>query len=287
MSKITPSSDKQELSVPTGGLPSLAQPVDAVPDYMKDAPTGLEEVGQYVVPPRLKVVQPLSDSELRAQHPAGCVVLTPSLVRVAGMQQDNPNEGEPFLFTPLFFFVEWSTWNPRNVQPMIVDRTFDPKHEIALKAVDSKRRFETLEGQKTPDGKDFVLRHVEALNFIIAIHTPELVGLPCLLSYSRGDHRFGSNFCNLIRMRRNVPIYGGVYEGKVGLRKNNEGEWFGITPSNPPEGVTPLVPEALFDGFKEFHLQMAEAHENRLIRPDYEEDVTEGQVVADADAPTF
>jgi len=118
----------------------------SAPDFMHGAPRGTEELGHYVIPARLKIVQKQSSDELLQEFGQGYVIIMKgdgSAEEVAKMKFDekgNPVSSEGFNFVPLFFFVEYVCWNPiqlKGVAPAIRSRSLDPRSEVALKAKSS------------------------------------------------------------------------------------------------------------------------------------------------------
>ena len=243
----------------------------ALPGFMQESEgLGMEELGKFVVPPRIRVVQALSDMELRDAFPLGTVVILPQRVPVAEMVDEET--GEPFHFTPLFFFPEWVTWNPiasKGVLPAIVERTVDPNSPLVAKTQNPKLWTEdclTFPGEN--------IRHVEHLNFVVLILGDHpLASTPVILSFARGEHKAGMSFNALIKMRK--ALVGCNFMGVVGHRTNNKGDWFGIDVANPAgdSGIPPFVQdEETFENLKALHLELKEAHANQLIRVDYEDD---------------
>lgn len=266
------------------GLITREQAALAIPDYMlaDDVDTGVEAMVQYVVPPRLKIVQKTSDNELQNEFPAGSVLLVPQKKLIARMHYDGPKsiEGETFLFTPLFFFTEFIEYNPiqmRGQLPTIRERSFDPSSALAARARDVK-------ACKTPcpQNTTYTCHAVECLNFIIAIKEEGRSWLDssiCIMTFQRGEFRTGTALITLITGRRIrgkvAPLYGGVYAAKVpgSQRENEQGSWYGFDINNPdPEVHGPAfhLPED-FAAMKQLYTQYKELFDKKLIRPDYDD----------------
>jgi hypothetical protein len=264
--------------------------IGSMPAFMQGSDLGVEDLGQYVIPPRLKVLQPLSDREtFLSKFDVGDVIAVPQMVLVAPTvkdEKDKPTEdGEPFHFIPVFFFPEWCLWNPiqtRGTLPAIVARTTDPTSTIAAKS-----RSPALWNEPCPEAPEFMCRYVEHLNFVIVIlGDHDLTGIPVIMSFSRAEHRRGSNFASLIKMRK-APLYGCQFEARVGPRSNNKGHWYGIDVTNPSgdSGIEPFVQEKdVFGHLEGLHLEYKKAHEDAKIRVDYEDTLDEpSDTVADED----
>lgn len=250
----------------------VAKPIyEQVPDWMRqEQALGIEDLSQYIVPPRMKVVQKTSLPPFDELFAPGEVCVVPQMVRVAGMQE--AKVGQPFYFVPLLFFPEWLLTNPIELKgsvPFIRARTADPNSPMCAKS-----RNPALWSERCPENPEYDMRYVECLNFVILLHGDhELAGVPVCMSFAKAEHRSGSNFAALIKMRR-APIYGCQFMGVVGSRQNAKGAWFGIDIVNPDgeSGVTPFVQEQdRFGRYKEMHLELKKAHEESKIRVDYED----------------
>ena len=192
------------------------------------------------------------------------------------------NEGTPFLFTPVFFFPEWCVWNPLELKdklPMIRERTFDPQNPIAKKARDPQLRFEPF-----PDNPQYKLRYVEHLNFVIMLDPSHEFGAqPIILTFCRGEHVAGSRLCSAITMRK-APLYGCVFEGRVGTpRANERGSWYGLDARNP-ESSSPWVEKGRFEAHKAIHEEFKALHADAKVRVDYDKD-SEADPAATAEGP--
>jgi len=242
----------------------------ALPDYMQsvaEAERGLDTLKQYVRPPSFKVIQKSSGSDLLAQFGEGDLIVTPDTVLYRQMLHEGPTKadwkGEPFRFTPVFFFAEWCCWNPiqmKGTLPAVRERTMDPKHEIAVKARDKNLRLAPC-----PENNNFKIHYVEHLNFIVALHDGPYAGTGVAMSFSRASHRHGVRLCNLIQMRK-APIYGCVFQGKVIWEQNNMGDWWAVVAENPElESGSPWVLQELFEGFKAQHLEFKGLHDRLIV----------------------
>lgn len=224
---------------------------------------GDENMGDYIRPPRIKIVQAQAGEPYDQFNP-GDVVLTPQCLLVAEYDKAT-RKGAPWLFVPVYFYPEWCTWNPLGAdEPMIAERTFDPKHEIAIKA-----QSPDTWNEKREDGQE--VRHTEHLNFIVAPLSQEFQGLQFAMSFVRGEMKSGVNLCSLIRMR-NAPMFGQVFEATAGHRKNSKGNWYGIDCSIPKTAPLFVDNEDLYKSLKMLHLKFKDAHEKQGgIQVDYED----------------
>ena len=249
-----------------------------LPGFMaSDLEMGVSELKKFIIPPRLKVVQPLSGEQYTEKFNSGDVVLAPQLVLVAPIIMDSVTKrptksGQPFNFVPVFFFPEYLAWNPlesKGTLPAVRERSLDPQSDIARKARNPQTREEPC-----PEVAKAVIRYQEHLNFIMMLMgTGDTAGIPVVMSFSRGEHRSGTNLASLIAMRR-APIFGCVFEATSRLRTNSKGAWYGLDITNPSvsSGINPVITdETRYTLLKNLHLEMKTAHANNLIVVDHDD----------------
>lgn len=249
------------------------------PAWLTETDSGVDNLAQFIVPPRLKIVQPTS--KLVDDFTMGDVLLMPQKMRVTGLQLDEKKRlgknSDSILFTPLFFFAEYCVWNPlEDKSQMIIESTYDQTSEIAQRARDYKRRREP---HPTLEGKYITYR--EHLNFIVLMHLEGFNVLPCLMSFAGAEHRSGTNFAAMIKMRM-APMYACQFTFKVASRENDRGRWYGLDIENPTEQLGGFVNEQMFSVTKKFYADLKAAHEARNIRVEHDvddSDILEGQVV--------
>jgi len=249
-------------------------PVSQLPKFMKDETVlGLDTLKQYVVPPRIKVVQKASSAELLKVFSPGDVILAPMNATVVELSRDTkgrPVEGAiaKFLIVPLFFYPEWVTWNPielKGKEPAIKYRTIDVTDPIVTKSRNANLRTEAILGQEAAGLR---IRHVEHLNYVVLLYKHALGTEPAILSFARGEHSAGSKFAGLIKMRK-APIYGCVFEVSSNMRHGTLGDWYGLDTANP-ETEAPWVNEEDFETFKHLHEEFAKYHKEARLQTQLE-----------------
>ena len=250
--------------------------VPQLPAYMQsDGVAGLEDLAQFVIPPRIKIVQKQARQELLDLFAPGDVILSPANAVIIEQIRDNKGRIKEdsvaqFNIVPLFFYAEWATLNPielRGSESMIRYRTTDPTDPIVQKA-----RNENLREEPHPEDVKLSIRHVEFLNFIVQLVDHPLEGTPALLSFAKGEWIAGSNWASLIKMR-NAPLYGSVFTATVALRPGKFGEWYGLNMTNPYTRV-PWVSEEEYAKFKALHEEFVEHHRVSRLKANLEEDPT-------------
>lgn len=243
-----------------------------IPDFMRDAELGTHDLANFVTPPRAKVVQAQSGPPLSDMFHPGDVIAVPIMQMIAPM---NADDGTLFVIVPVFFYPEWCQWNPlelKGTAPAIVARSLDPRSDLARKCKDSTKFREPH-----PEMPGLFVRNVEHLNFVCSLMSNDsMFGMPLILSFSRGEHRSGSNFAALIRLRK-APMYGCQFVAQVPKKKraNQKGQWFGIDIMNPPEGIDSYVrDEELFKSLQAEYERMRDAHARGVLVVDHDEDST-------------
>lgn len=236
------------------------------PSYLPaatESQAGTQLLTDFIVPPRLKIVQPQSDAELKKNFSEGTIVLSPQMIEIPA----------PFTFTPILFYPEWITWNPRKLShlPVIRERTLDPTSQLVQKCRNPALWSEPC--PEDPNNPKNNLRHCEHLVFIVVIHGVEgLENTPVVISFSRSEHSSGQSFATLLKMR-NADIFACNFDAFCNHRKNTDGNWYGLDIRNPGE-VPPWVSEEEYNRFKALHEMYLKAHESRTLRADLSEGST-------------
>jgi hypothetical protein len=252
----------------------------AMPDYLRQEQNlGTQDLNDYIVPPRMKVVQKQSDDKLLSSFGAGDIIIVPNMQAVAALERDTkgrPTGDAPgFKFVPLFFFPEWCTWNPIEMKGNLLairERTLDPKSRLAMLARDADHRVASC-----PENANYKIKHVEHLNFLVMLVDHELSGQPIVMSFARAEHAAGRRLASLIKMRK-APIFGCVFEGHSAQRSNQQGDWWGVDVTNPSVETSPWVPQDQFEVFKQLHSELQAAHESSKLRVNYD-DPQEGPTI--------
>lgn len=266
--------------------PSGGALVPSIPEYMReDAGAGLQDVQDYVIVPRLKIVQKQASEELLSKFNVGDVILVPLqqliVPRPVDARGKPSGEASTFDFSIVFFFAEWCTWNPislKGVEPAILYRTVNPKDPVVAKAKNPALREErhpTIKGEK--------VHHCEHLNFVIVMQGEEreLLSEPTLITFARGEHRVGAKLCSLARMRQSA-VYGGVYTATLAKRSNQKGEWWGLDVQNGD--TKQWVDEEEYPRLRALHEQYAELHRNAKLVANYDDEPIDVDAGADDDA---
>lgn len=247
----------------------------AAPQFISaEGQIGTEDLGKYIVPPRIKLMQKqVLDSELAELFGEGDVITIPDRSLICEMERDSKSkptgESPGFLFVPLFFFVEWCAWNPLSMKgsaPAIRERSCDPSSALAQKC-----RTPALRQEPHPDNPQAFISNVEQLNFLIAIQGNGALDIPPLLTFSRGSYMRGSAFCSVLRLRK-APIFGCVFQANLVHEQNAKGDWWAIAVSNPSGKDSPWVTDKeKFKEYNKIHDGLVKAHMEGSIHADYEE----------------
>ncbi len=248
--------------------------VSGVQDILKfTEDTSLEALQEYVIVPFVKVIQGMSDQELKDTFGEGSAVLRPGDIKIAA-------KNEPFLFVPLFFFTMYRKWADRKDTQMIMESSYDPNSDIAKLSRDPDRREQVYEGDEgKPEKEQRKYRYVEHLCFIGLLYDGVQAGERCLISFQKGDFRVGRAFASGAQMRKvvvneetgekaRVPLWAQVWQMKSTLRERNENKWWGLDAKNPPEGIDAMIPPDKYQDHSAAHQELAKAHKANLIRID-------------------
>lgn len=240
-----------------------------VPDFMReDRQLGTEDMTKFIIPPRLVIVQPLSNAPLDKYAP-GTPVIMPSEVAIGTFDKADMCLAEPMIGIPVFFFPEWTIDNPHKLKKQlgaIRDRTFDPESELALRAQNPKlREF------PCPEDPNEKCKYVTRLHFIVYMLSAQIPE-PVIITFKSAEMRSGMALNSLIKARK-APIFGCKFAFDIGFRSNDKGKWYGIDCSNPPENIGGWVDNSeLYQTLKEEHLKFKAAHESKLIQPDFSDE---------------
>ena len=174
-------------------------------------------MNQYCKPPRLKIVQALTAEPFKPPFTDKDAVVIPQMIKVGG-------DGEPFSFTPIYFFPSWACWNPLKMKatlPAIREWSTDPNTEVARKA----RKFIK---EPCPENAELQLRYCEHHSWYCMIHDVEdLKDLPVIFPFVRGGISASQNLIGLIQTRKS-PKYACRFQAIVADHKGKEGNWYGF-----------------------------------------------------------
>jgi hypothetical protein len=265
---------------------SLARvgPVET-PDWLMEVQDddSLDNLEQYRILPRAKVIQAMTKKEVKDQFGEGSLIMVPGTLLATDKQS--------FDFVPVFFFTEFQVRSDRSdkVNPFIWERTFDETSEIAKRSRNKDLREEVYPGG-TAD-KPWKKRWVETLNFCGYIYGDhDQRGTPLVLTFARGEFSKGRAWINAIMSRKvrgvRVPLWCQVWTISTGYREFGEKKWYGIDFENPEN---PWIQADEKEAFKGFYQELKNDFEKKRILVDHGENDdgdTEVEVeVATGDAP--
>ena len=270
-----------------------------VPDWMvtKKEDSGIELMGRYVSPPRLKIVQGQSKQDLKQEFGESAIIMAPENRLVVGpITKDSPinpasgkREGGKIRCVPLFFFPEFLLTNPLGVPGLsfIRERTQDPESKIARLCVGRK------EGREFPCPEDpsKMCKYSESLNFIVAIWEPGDFPEPALITFRAGSWIEGANWCKILKMmnQKQLPMYSQVFEINVGPRNKDQFDYyaFNVRSALQPNGLPELVcnpayadgGQAWFEHAQALHREFKQNHSDKVLQVavDDEEAVSAGE----------
>ena len=233
---------------------------------VEQQPQGLEGLSDIVRPSFVKIVQNMTEEALVDEFGIGAIILTPDRRLIS-----SGGEAGGVAFVPLLYYTEWvkmTSIKLKNVEPMIVERSFDPQSTVAKKA--SSERTWSEPHPNHPNDEKYNYRYCENLNFIIKFIEEDLMDVePVLLTLNRTSFVTGQKLAKLALARKH-SLFGGVY---LLSTRTREGEYTPkmYTVENHP--ITPWVTDqALFEQLKKAHEDYDQKLKDRLIVADYDED---------------
>lgn len=258
--------------------------VEALMQYEED--NSLQSLQEYVIVPFLKIIQGMSEQDLKDKFGEGSAIVRPGDIKIA-------DKTLKFLFVPLFFFTMFRQWADRTDTQMIIESTYDPNSSLAKAARDSERREQVYEEDIDKDPKkQRKYRFVEHLCFVGLIYDGELSGERCMISFQKGDFRVGRAFASGAQMRKviiddkgtkqQVPLWAQVWEMGVSLRDRNGNKWWGFDPVNPPEGIEAIISPDDFTAHHEAYEELAKAHASNKLRVDGDDSDPDEKEVPDS-----
>lgn len=259
--------EKKDMSENQVSVPATSEVI--VPDYLNnfEGATGVESLSEFVKPPRMKIVQKQAGDALLENYSVGDVILTPANSLMV-------SKNEPVSFAPIFFFPEWCTWAPyelKDTMDAILERTVDPNDPLVRKCRNPKLREEPC-----PGNEKYMVRHCEHLNYVVLVLDGPAAGTTAVMSFFRAQHQDGTNFAQLIKMRKSgVPLYAMQFELKSYNKQYGGNSWWGLRVQNP-QGMAPFATAEEFEVRKSMFEELSKAHESGAVSVDFSDDTVEG-----------
>lgn len=251
--------------------------VNANPNFLDaytEEDTSLDALKEHRTVPRFKIIQPTTEEELKNTFGVGSAIVRPGDALICKHSGNtNMQALESFDFVPLFFFVEWNKWRDlKGTGDMVLDKSFDPSSDVAVRSKNKDTRKEAYLGQEAMadnDANKMYYQYVEHLRFVGIIYGEHpLAGTPVTLSFERGEWGQGKNFISAVSLRRRqttdeetgakvakpIPLWSQVWRMKTvyhnpdALRK-----WYGFAFEAAPESlIKPQEAAGMFGLHKEF-----------------------------------
>lgn len=246
------------------------------PDFMKGlAPSelGTELMGQYISPPRMKLVQSQSGQELRQQFPESSIIAVPALKEISAPIdfKNGMKESQSIRVVPLFFYPEFVLMSPFGIDPFLRERSTDPQSPLAAKcrALPFEKR-----SIPCPEDPNQVCKYKEVMNFIVAVLHPHGFEDPLLISFSGSAFTEARNWCKLAKVPRGIPLYGQVFDLSCSPRKKDKFNWYGwnVRAATAENGLLEFITdEPFFNWLRDQHTMFAEGYADGLLQANYED----------------
>lgn len=246
-----------------------------LPSYLIDlakagGQTGLEEMTQFLTPPRLKIMQPMKGDGFD-QFPVGTVIVTPTNEVVCDLDG-------VFGLTVLYTYSQFCVHNPYNRPKdmfLIREATFDFNSEIAQKCLAFTR-------EPMPENPQEELIYATHINALIIVHgVPAIANTPIMLSQYIGEWKSGRRMLDLLKARTQdgTPIYCHNLMAKSSIRTREKNKWYGLDFSNPTGDVDcgRFVPSIeLVQAYGKMHEECKANKERFTVKYDEDEAVVAG-----------
>lgn len=238
----------------------LTKPMANAPSYLAAlGQEGIDRTQNFGSTPRIKIMQGMSDADLRKSFPPGSCIIAPQNTLVAAF-------GETFDAVTAFFWPSWEKWRDLNdAAPMpILESSTDPDSEIARRAKNPGQREEVYPddiGKKKPR----LYRYVEALNFALYILTGPAAGSVAVASFARGGHRRGARLHDYLK-RRDCPVWANRVALVVGEETNRDNQtWYQL---RHEIAAQPFIGEDDVATMRKLFLDLKAAYDSRTLAVD-------------------
>lgn len=258
---------------------SAVEHIEAAPSWLVDAAredTSKEALKEHLILPSLRIIPSQPGEKLKQykeSYGEGALVITPGGIALA------PHDTWVKI-VPLFMFTEYRKWHDRDDEgsPAVLDRTFDPTHEIARRAKDERLRQEPygdlnrmVKGRVQP----FEYSYVEHLCFTVLPYDPgPAQGMPCVLEFQRGSHWKGEEFSSSALMRHekgvSLPLWTQVWEVQTREITRKGYTWWAIEYRNCEDGQIRIT-DAEADAFRKNYFLHKDAHDSKNLTVDLSE----------------
>ena len=206
---------------PKSTLPALARPAD-LPSFVVQQEGGIDGLmnpGQTALQlPLLCVAQPLTKAVGDKQMEAGDLFLHDQNDRAIG------KAGQAYLIQPIFQFIEWVEWAPREAKLGILNRSKDPKGDLARRWAMKWAARDTA--KQVYDPKRDAREQSELVEtYVFFAFMNGNYSDPIAIPLSKTKHKKARKLISLIHRRgQGVPMYAGKYEIKTVLETNPAGQ---------------------------------------------------------------
>lgn len=246
-----------------------------------------ENATQYVSLPRVKIIQQMTDPDLKKEFGEGTAIIRPG----NGVLCEADGE---VMVTPVHFYTEYLKISDRNddENPMIMERDLNPDSDLAKICRDYERRIE-MYPEDAGKQKPRYWRHVESLNFAMVINDPNhpLNGQQFMMSFSKGSYRIGRELLDAMRMRRirvvdpnhatltttvSQPMWSQIWTLRGAVAENKEGDKYYVLKWGPSQPNS-IEPEQI-DQMSGLYTELQKAYKERRLRQEYEQEEPEASV---------
>ena len=249
-------------------LPAQVGDTSYLVNYADHAKQALQDLSAHRTVQRLRIIQAMTDNDLKQKFGEGSVVLQPGEIYI------HKAETHPFLVVPIYLFSEFMTQSDVSSQAAFIQaRSLDPQGMIAQKS-----RSPELREEMTPTGKVY---HVESINVAcIVLGNEQMEPAPVAMSFAKGDFGTGRNFASAMALQRiggnAIPNWAQIWAISTKHRTKAQHSWWGYQyelASPEKHGCGPVIPPDWMEEYQELNEQLREDHHAQRIAVDQSPDV--------------
>lgn len=226
---------------------------------------GVKELETTATIPRLRIVQSMSDTELKDAFGEGAVILKDDAELIAEKEK-------PFSAIPIIYYESFEQWrdvnDAANASP-IVAATMNRTSVLADRAM--QRLIEPY-----PDNGKLSYSYRHCLNLILLLlDAKHRAGGQCIYTWMRGEFKLGTGVVGFLRRRLMVaakpdgttpPIFSLVLSLHSEPTKNRKSQsWYVLNVDRDAVGDKWWTPEALMPGVRDLYLAAKESRDHGRV----------------------
>ena len=166
----------------------------------------------------LKIMQYMTNPELRDEHGQGSIVITPENLTVA-------DAGTTISVVPCYFWPEFQKRaDPRDKSAWIIETSTDTKSDVA-----SKCRIPRYTESYQQGSESYEYSYITSLNFYFEIRSGAATGMAGVLPFSKGSYKIGTQIQSHLRrtsQQYGAPLFSNLLDLKTVELKGGRGSYW-------------------------------------------------------------